>query len=74
MLANRGRAAQPLPSVRLTFENLQGEVIAARSFAPDEYLDQPPPAALAAGQSLHLVLELVDPGPDAVSYSLAPVD
>lgn len=74
MLTNRGRAAQPLPSVRLTFENLQGEMIAARRFAPQEYLDQPPPAALAAGQSLHLVLELVDPGPDAVSYSLAPVD
>lgn len=74
MLTNRGRAAQPLPSVRLGFENLQGALIAARRFTPGEYLDQPPPAALAAGQSLHLVLELVDPGPDAVSYSLAPAD
>jgi predicted Zn finger-like uncharacterized protein len=74
MLTNRGRAAQPLPRVRLWFENLQGTVVAERRFAPAEYLDQPTVGVLAVGQSLHLVLELVDPGPEAVSYALAPVD
>ena len=74
MLTNRGREAQPLPRVRLQFENLQGVVVAERRFAPGEYLDQPPASALAVGQSLHLVLELVDPGPEAVSYALVPVD
>lgn len=74
MLINRGRAAQPLPRVRLWFENLQGTVVAERRFAPAEYLDQPAADTLAVGQSLHLVLELVDPGPEAVSYALAPVD
>ena len=74
MLTNRGRAAQPLPRVRLRFENLQGRVVAERRFAPAEYLDQSAAGALAVGQSLHLVLELVDPGPEAVSYALAPVD
>ena len=74
MLTNRGRAAQPLPRVRLWFENLQGTVVAERRFAPAEYLDQPAAGVLAVGQSLHLVLELVDPGPEAVSYALAPVD
>lgn len=74
MLTNRGREAQPLPRVRLQFENLQGVVVAERRFAPGEYLDQPPASTLAVGQSLHLVLELVDPGPEAVSYALVPVD
>ncbi len=74
MLTNRGRAAQPLPRVRLRFENLQGRVVAERRFAPAEYLDQSAAGVLAVGQSLHLVLELVDPGPEAVSYALAPVD
>jgi len=74
MLTNRGRAAQPLPRVRLRFENLQGRVVAERRFAPVEYLDQSAAGVLAVGQSLHLVLELVDPGPEAVSYALAPVD
>jgi predicted Zn finger-like uncharacterized protein len=74
MLTNRGRDAQPLPNVRLQFENIQGSVIADRRFSPREYLDQPSAKALAVGQSLHLVLELVDPGPEAVSYVLTPVD
>ncbi|MBK8133593.1 MAG: DUF3426 domain-containing protein [Gammaproteobacteria bacterium] len=74
MLTNRGREAQPLPNVWLQFEDLQGAVVAERRFAPGEYLDQPTASTLAVGQSLHLVLELVDPGPEAVSYALAPVD
>lgn len=73
VLANRSAARRPLPPLRVEFENLQGVVVAGRTFAPDQYLGGAAPE-LAGGQSLHLVLELRDPGPEAVSYQVTPVE
>jgi predicted Zn finger-like uncharacterized protein len=73
MLANRAAAPRPLPALRVEFEDLQGAVVAGRTFAPDQYLAGGV-RALAGGQSLHLRLELRDPGPAAVSYQVIPVE
>lgn len=72
MLANRGARRLALPAIRIEFEDLDARLVAARTLQPDEYLAAPVAAELAAGQSLHLVLDLHDPGPEAVSYRVLP--
>lgn len=70
ILLNNARFEQPFPELVLEFSDLNGSAIAAREFAPDEYLsgelagrDTMPP-----NQPIHLTLELVDPGENAVNY------
>lgn len=70
ILLNNARFAQPFPELVLEFSDLNGAAIAAREFAPSEYLsgelagrDTMPP-----NQPIHLTLELVDPGDNAVNY------
>ncbi len=72
MLTNAGPEALPPPAIRIEFANLEGRVVAGRTLQPDQYLEIPRSERLAAGQSLHLVLEVLDPGPDAVSYHITP--
>ena len=67
---------RPFPQLRLRFEDLQGTVVAARTFAPREYLggELAGATALPSRQPVRLELDIVDPGPAAVSYSLLAVD
>jgi hypothetical protein len=71
VIVNRAPWPQPWPELELRFSDLRGELVAARRFAPGEYLD----AALAAERPempprrpVQIALELVDPGADAVNY------
>jgi predicted Zn finger-like uncharacterized protein len=71
-LRNRASFAQPLPILRLEFEDRYGVTVASRDFEPGEYLKDPSQASrlLAAGASSEAELELADPGGEAVGYRL----
>lgn len=73
ILYNRAPFAQPFPLLELRFSDLNGQAIASRRFKPGEYLggelagqDEMPPQT-----PIHIALEILDPGPRAVNYSLS---
>jgi predicted Zn finger-like uncharacterized protein len=70
-LVNQAGFAQPHPLVELSFRDLQGQLLAVRRFTPGEYLPHdahPEDGSVAPGESVHLSLEIEDPGPHAVAY------
>jgi hypothetical protein len=61
--------AQPWPQLQLSLQNLDGESLGLRRFAPREYLGTRPPAGgIGAGQSASIRLEVLDPGKRAVAF------
>ncbi|WP_439133266.1 DUF3426 domain-containing protein [Pseudomaricurvus sp.] len=71
ILLNTANFEQPFPDFALTFSNLQGKQVAFRRFTPKEYLGGELAGAtrMPSGQPVHISLEVVDPGPDAVNYT-----
>ena len=72
ILYNRAPFSQPFPLLELRFADLNGKMIASRRFKPGEYLtgdmaktDMPPQTPI------HIALDILDPGPKAVNYSLS---
>ncbi|WP_422460860.1 MULTISPECIES: DUF3426 domain-containing protein [unclassified Endozoicomonas] len=72
VIINEARHPQPFPDLKLTFTDINGRLVANRTFTPSEYLggelagsDEMPKA-----QPIRLGLEIVDPGEQAVSYQL----
>lgn len=72
ILINNASFEQPFPNLVLSFSKLDETPVATRQFTPKEYL-----AGELAGmqyipvrQPVHITLEISDPGPDAVNYSL----
>jgi hypothetical protein len=62
--------AQPWPQLQLSLQNLDGESLGLRRFAPREYLGTTPAAGgIGAGQSASIRLEILDPGKRAVAFS-----
>ncbi|WP_028240348.1 DUF3426 domain-containing protein [Stutzerimonas azotifigens] len=73
ILYNRAPFSQPFPLLELRFADLGGKLIASRQFKPGEYL-----AGELAGEAemppqtpIHIALEILDPGDQAVNYSLS---
>lgn len=73
ILYNRAPFAQPFPLLEMRFADMGGQLVASRRFKPSEYL-----AGELAGQSemppqtpIHISLDILDPGPRAVNYSLS---
>lgn len=64
---------QPFPAIELRFTDVSGRLVAARRFAPDEYLagEVLPDADMFPGQPVRIELELRNPGPQAISYQLS---
>ena len=61
--------AQPWPQLQLSLQNIDGESLGLRRFAPREYLGTRPPAGgIGAGQSASIRLEILDPGKRAVAF------
>jgi hypothetical protein len=61
--------AQPWPQLQLSLQNLDGESLGLRRFAPRENLGRNPPAGgIGAGQSASIRLEILDPGKRAVAF------
>ncbi|MDX9874199.1 MAG: DUF3426 domain-containing protein [Spongiibacteraceae bacterium] len=75
LLINNAPFRQPYPDLQLQFSDLHGEPVAGRRFAPDEYLagEIRPDALMPVRQQIRIALEIADPGPAAVNYSLTVV-
>lgn len=71
ILLNTAPFQQPFPDLVLSFSNIHGETLAARRFTPREYLagELAGRTIMPNNQPVHLSLEIVDPGPEAVNYS-----
>jgi predicted Zn finger-like uncharacterized protein len=68
-LQNRAAFAQPYPAVEVVMRDLGGKVVAVRRFLPQEYLAGNTAALLLAPQgTAQLVLDVVDPGAEAVGF------
>lgn len=72
MISNEAGFSQPFPIIELTFEDLNGNLVASRGFKPHEYINDPtidrknmPPKT-----PFHIGLEIIDPGPKAANYRL----
>ncbi|MEE4175050.1 MAG: zinc-ribbon and DUF3426 domain-containing protein [Xanthomonadales bacterium] len=69
---NLSDRSQPYPEVMVALKDPEDRVLAARVFAPGDYLIQPPgpDAELASGQQVPLLLEFADPGERATGFEL----
>ncbi|WP_339673849.1 zinc-ribbon and DUF3426 domain-containing protein [uncultured Zhongshania sp.] len=72
ILVNRGPASTSFPELQLRFSDINNQTVASRTFKPAEYLagELSAGASLASQQPVHIALEIVDPGPQAVNYQL----
>jgi hypothetical protein len=64
---------QPFPGLELSFQNPANQLLANRLLLPDDYLppELRPLATMPAHSSVQIMLELVDPGAEAVNYTIA---
>jgi hypothetical protein len=69
-LVNHADFPQPYPIIEVTFSNSSGTPVAARRFRPGEYLGNQADikAGMPVNTALHVMLEIEDPGEDAVSF------
>lgn len=73
IIYNRAQFSQPFPLLELRFADLNGHLIASRRFKPSEYLngDLEGLAEMPPQTPIHIALDILDPGPKAVNYSLS---
>ncbi|WP_407314847.1 DUF3426 domain-containing protein [Pseudomonas sp. nanlin1] len=73
IIYNRATFSQPFPLLELRFADLNGGLIASRRFKPSEYLagDLAGQAEMPPQTPIHIALDILDPGPKAVNYSLS---
>ncbi|MBK5510080.1 DUF3426 domain-containing protein [Pseudomonas sp. TH15] len=73
IIYNRAAFSQPFPLLELRFADLNGHLIASRRFKPGEYLngDLEGLAEMPPQTPIHIALDILDPGPKAVNYSLS---
>lgn len=72
IIRNELTVFQPFPAIELRFTDFNGQVVASRRFAPDEYLSH---EALKRNQMppqtpIYIAFEIIDPGEQAVGHSL----
>jgi hypothetical protein len=70
IILNNALFEQPFPELVLAFSTIDDIPVASRRFKPSEYLggELAGRDLMPQNQPVHLTLELVDPGPDAVNY------
>lgn len=70
ILLNNASFQQPFPDLILAFSTIEDQPVASRRFKPQEYLrgELAGRSLMPQNQPVHLTLELVDPGSDAVNY------
>ncbi|MBK3869619.1 DUF3426 domain-containing protein [Pseudomonas stutzeri] len=73
ILYNRAAFAQPFPLLEIRFADLNGKLLASRSFKPSEYLsgEMAGQAQMPPQVPIHIALDILDPGAKAVNYSLS---
>ncbi|MES2676290.1 MAG: DUF3426 domain-containing protein [Pseudomonadota bacterium] len=76
IILNKAPFDQPFPDLKLAFSTVDDIPVTARRFTAKEYLggELAGMKYIPRNQPVHITLELVDPGPDAVNYhmSIAP--
>ena len=72
VIINEAGHTQPFPDLQLTFTDINGHVVANRTFTPPEYLAGELAGSLVMpkAQPVRLGLEIIDPGAKAVNYQL----
>jgi predicted Zn finger-like uncharacterized protein len=72
VMTNQAAFDQPFPDISLSFSDLNNNIIAQRLFRPHEYLTSEISnwPAMPSGQPIQITLEIIDPGPQAVNYSV----
>ena len=72
VIINEAGHTQPFPDLQLTFTDINGRVVANRTFTPPEYLAGELAGSLVMpkAQPVRLGLEIIDPGEEAVNYQL----
>ena len=72
IITNRAAFKQPFPVMELRFTDLNNEAVAGRYFKPSEYLsgELVGLTTMPSQQPVHIALEIVDPGQQAVNYQL----
>ncbi len=67
---NKAPFPQPYPAIELKLSNLSGKLVGKRLFQPKEYLSGNPDisAGIAPDTQVYLVLELADPGKQAINF------
>ncbi len=70
--ANQAPFTQTWPVFQISFSDISGTPLAVRRFRPREYLPPgyDPRAGMQPGQQMQVLLEILDPGGDAVSFQL----
>ncbi|MBA1205097.1 DUF3426 domain-containing protein [Pseudomonas capeferrum] len=73
IIYNRAPFAQPFPLLEIRFSDLNGQLIASRRFKPSEYLsgELAGRGDMPSQTPIHIALDILDPGPRAVNYSLS---
>ena len=73
ILINNAPFEQPFPDLILSFSKLDETPVASRRFTPKEYIggELAGMKYIPQRQPVHITLEISDPGPDAVNYTLA---
>ena len=73
IIVNLAEYPQAFPDLELRFTEVGGTLVAARRFAPEEYLAGELAGArlMPAHTPIQVSLEIEDPGPDAVNYTLS---
>jgi predicted Zn finger-like uncharacterized protein len=76
IILNNAPFDQSFPVLALTFSDINNQVVASRRFTPNEYLggELAGQTMMPQGQPVHLSLEIVDPGTDAINYRLESTD
>ncbi len=75
LLRNEAGLRQPFPGLYLRFADINGETLAERTFQPGAYLagEMAGLKFIPAATEVRLSMEILDPGAEAVSYSLVAV-
>ena len=73
ILYNRAPFAQPFPLLEIRFADINGRLLASRRFKPGEYLagELAGKAEMPPQTPIHISLDILDPGTQAVNYSLS---
>ena len=73
ILYNRAPFSQPFPLLEMRFADINGQLLASRRFKPSEYLagELAGNAEMPPQTPIHISLDILDPGPQAINYSLS---
>lgn len=72
IIYNDAKFSQPYPIIELRFTDLNGQTVANRQFAPDEYLSDEilKQNKMPAKMPVYISFQIIDPGESATGYSL----